>query len=188
MLDLAKANAPEAVTVDGVFYPIKTDFRFWLMFSRLLASQESCFADFDFLYQNQWQIPEDRKAGFDALLDFFINKKELPRILEENDNKNVLDYELDAELIYAAFYEQYKIDLLDEKMRLHWWKFKALLSGLHGTKLNEIMAFRCFDENDKTEWKQVQIMNRKRWELPEKVTAEEKKAADEFDRLLEKKG
>ena len=73
MLDLAKANAPEAVTVEGVFYPIKTDFRFWLMFSRLLTSQESCFADFDFLYQNQWQIPKDRKAGFDALLDFFIN-------------------------------------------------------------------------------------------------------------------
>lgn len=180
MLSLTKAYAPEAVTVDGAFFAIKTDFRYWVLFSQMLAEENRLLTDFDFLYQNE--IPQDRKAGFDALFDFFVNKKELPRIFGEGDNINVLDYEQDAELIFAAFLEQYGIDLIEEN--LHWWKFKALLSGLHGTKLNEVMGYRCYDENDKTDWKQAMKLNKKRWELPEKRTGEEKAAIDEFDKLL----
>lgn len=37
-------------------------------------------------------------------------------------------YELDSSLIYAAFLEQYKIDLTVET--LHWWKFRALFDAL----------------------------------------------------------
>ena len=36
----------------------------------------------------------------------------------------------DAPYIYAAFRQQYGIDLLAERGKLHWWAFNALLKGL----------------------------------------------------------
>ena len=40
-------------------------------------------------------------------------------------------YTQDAEAIYASFLEQYGIDLVEQQGKLHWDKFKALLSGLN---------------------------------------------------------
>lgn len=182
MLDLTKANAPCAVLVNGAFYAIKTDFRYWLNFSHLIRNENHLLLDFDFLYEEE--IPEDRKAGFDALVDFYINKKELPRILAGDSDIEILDYNLDSELIFAAFYEQYGIDLISQETRLHWWKFKALLSGLHGTKLNEVMGYRAYNEGAKTDWKQNARENKRRWELPQELTEEEKKELEEFDSLI----
>lgn len=39
-------------------------------------------------------------------------------------------FEQDAEAIFASFYQQYRIDLINEKGKLHWDKFKALFAGL----------------------------------------------------------
>ena len=36
----------------------------------------------------------------------------------------------DAGAIYASFYEQYGMDLVDQEGKLHWDKFKALFAGL----------------------------------------------------------
>lgn len=184
MLSLEKANAPEAVLVDGAFYAIKTDFRYWITFSNLIRADAPLLTDFDFLYKKE--IPEDRKAGLDALIEFYINRKELPRVFDNDINIDVISYQHDAELIYAAFLEQYGIDLFDEKTSLHWWKFKALLSALHGTKLNEVMGYRCYEEGDKGDWKKAARENKRRWEIPQTLTGEEKEAGEEFDRLLKK--
>ena len=40
------------------------------------------------------------------------------------------DFELDSEAIYASFMQTYHIDLLEEKGKMSWFKFKALLDGL----------------------------------------------------------
>ena len=181
MLDLSKANAPESVNVNGAFYAVHTDFRYWIIFSRMLL-EEHTYLDYDLFYINE--KPADRKAGFDSLLEFFVNKKELPRVFDSDSDVNVLDYDLDSELIFSAFMELYGIDLISEKTHLHWWKFKALLAGLHGTKLNEVMGYRCYVEGQKTDWKQTARENKRRWELPQKLTGEEKEASEEFDRLL----
>lgn len=39
-------------------------------------------------------------------------------------------FKQDAEAIYASFYEQYGIDLLYQKQKMHWDQFKALFAGL----------------------------------------------------------
>lgn len=181
MLSLEKANAPEAVLVDGVFYAIKTDFRYWITFSRLVQDEKQRLLDFDYLYENG--VPENRQKGFEALIGFYLNKKELPRVFDNDGDVDVISYEHDSELIYAAFLEQYGIDLFEET-HLHWWKFKALLAGLHGTKLNEVMGYRCYEEGEKGDWKKAARENKRRWELPQKLTGEEKEASEEFDRLL----
>ena len=78
----------------------------------------------------------------------------------------VLDFAIDADYIYAAFMEQYGIDLLTA--RLHWYSFNALLHGLHDTELNNIINARLYkpsgrnDEYEKTKQKQYEA-----WRLPQ---------------------
>lgn len=65
------------------------------------------------------------------------------------DNAEVLDYEQDAEYIYASFMQAYGIDLIDEQGKLHWNKFKALLNGLpKGTKVVEVVSIRSWKPSD----------------------------------------
>lgn len=180
MLSLTKTKAPEAVKVDGVFYTIHTDYRYWISFSKMIQ-EKHFYYEYDFLYLEE--KPEDREKGFNALLEFYADKNLLPRIKAQENDKKVLDYELDADLIFSAFYEVYGIDLTETN--LHWYKFKALLNGLHGTKLNEIISYRLYDENEKSDYKKSMIESRQMWELPEIITEEEQKAIDEFDAKLQ---
>lgn len=49
----------------------------------------------------------------------------------------------DAPYIYAAFRQQYGIDLLAERGKLHWWAFNALLQGLTAeTQFVKILQIR----------------------------------------------
>ena len=53
------------------------------------------------------------------------------------------DYVQDSELIYAAFYQAYGIDLIEEQGKMHWWKFSSLLNGLPSdTRFSEIVSIR----------------------------------------------
>ena len=52
----------------------------------------------------------------------------------------------DAEAIYASFREQYGINLLQEKGKLHWDEFKALFAGLGpNTYFQRIVEIRMRD-------------------------------------------
>ena len=56
--------------------------------------------------------------------------------------KPFFSFDHDAEYIYAAFLDQYGVDLQKEP-DLHWWKFHALLSGLReDNKFCQIMGYR----------------------------------------------
>ena len=53
------------------------------------------------------------------------------------------DFVQDSELIFAAFYQAYGIDLVEEQGKMHWWKFSALLNGLPSdTRFSEIVSIR----------------------------------------------
>ena len=71
-------------------------------------------------------------------------------------------------------------------MQIHWYIFLAILSGLHNTKLNEVMNWRCWTGDTKTEYgKQMQKL-RNAWELEKK---DEKTLEDleKFNALFVKK-
>ena len=62
------------------------------------------------------------------------------------DEPPLLDFEQDAGAIYASFRQQYRIDLLSE--RLHWLAFRALLAGLgEDTPVGARARLRALDEN-----------------------------------------
>lgn len=63
----------------------------------------------------------------------------------KGNKRQIYNYEFDAEYIYSAFMQQYRIDLQEIKY-LHWWKFKALFNGLSKeTQFVQIMGYRSID-------------------------------------------
>ena len=192
MLNLAKVKLPDCIECGGKFFNIKTDFRTWLCFSQTVNEKKAVVDDVDFVYTDEIPPAEEKTEACKKLLEFYMPKNELPRkVKSEEGGAKILDYILDADYIYAAFLEQYGIDLLhtDGKghaIELHWHKFLALLSGLHGTKLNEIMAWRGWTGETKTEYGKQMAKLRSVWELPEPVDEKVQEDLEKFNELFEK--
>jgi hypothetical protein len=141
MIDFSRADRrrPSSVWVSETEYLIKTDFYHWIDFGRLIEGKKTIALDeVNFLYQ--WKIPGDREAGFRELVKFYENRQPLPRPAGKASGVIPYDWKLDSEYIYAAFLQQYGIDLI--KTDLHWFDFCALFNGLAGTKLNDIISAR----------------------------------------------
>lgn len=190
MIDLSKVKLPDCIEATGSFFIIKTDFRVWLNFSRIINTKGAVVDDVDFIYKDAIPSVENKKEAFEKLLEFFQPKNVLPRPVGEITGERILDYDLDADLIYAAFFEQYKIDLLatdknGHLIEMHWHKFLALLSGLHDTKLNEIMGYRCYNPNDKTDYEKQMMQLRNMWELPTEESEKIKEDLEKFNSLFE---
>ena len=95
-------------------------------------------------------------------------------------SERIIDYAIDADLIYAALMQCYGLDLCAGEV--HWHKVRALVTGITGTKLNEVMSYRSAKPGkDKT-----LAMLKRAWALPVKESAENKKARERFNSLLEK--
>lgn len=61
-------------------------------------------------------------------------------------HEDVIDFEQDADYIYADFLTAYGIDLTDETVTLHWWQFLALLRALpESTSMVKRMYYRSVD-------------------------------------------
>ena len=193
MLNLAKVKLPDCIECGGKFFNLKTDFRIWLGFSQTVNEKSAVVDDVDFVYSDEIPSAEIKAEAFKQLLNFYMPKNELPRKTSgEDSGAKILDYTIDADYIYAAFLEQYGIDLLkvDEKghaVELHWHKFLALLSGLHGTKLNEIMSWRGWTGETKTEYGKQMAKLRNAWELPSEDREKIQEDLEKFNALFEKK-
>lgn len=77
---------------------------------------------------------------------------------KKNDSKKVksIDFEKDAEYIFASFKQAYNINLLEEQGKMHWHEFKALLVGLpQNTIMKWIMSIRTWEpsKGDSSEYK-----------------------------------
>lgn len=191
MIDLSKVKLPDCIEVAGSFFNIKTDFRSWLNFSRTVNTKGAVVDDVDFIYTDKIPPAENKKEAFEKLLAFFQPKNSLPRStgIEETSGAKILDYEIDADLIYAAFYEQYGIDLLatdkhGHAIQIHWHIFLALLSGLHKTKLNEVMSWRSWTGETKTEYGKQMNKLRSAWELPTEKDEKVQEDLEKFNKLF----
>ena len=88
----------------------------------------------------------------------------------------------DQTAIYAAFWQQYRIDLARDT--LHWWRFKALLDHLHGNHMAEIMCKRTAQEESGMNSDQKKQLRKEKslWRLP--ALAQETKQADAVAQAL----
>lgn len=156
-MDFTKMILPDSVEVSGKFYQIHTGHPYWFRLSELLAGK-LYVSDFDYLYISD--RPEDKQAGIDKLMAFYYEKKELPKVEDNDSSEKILDYKIDSDMIYAAIMQCYHIDLFEKE--IHWHKVRALISGLHDTKLNEIMQYRCCNPGKNKELARMKRI----WSLP----------------------
>lgn len=162
-MNLTKKKLQDAVEVEGKMYEIHTDHWRWFRFAELIKNDIK-EGDLNFLYLDS--VPKNEKEGFGALYEFFLEKKEIPRPIE-SDGTKTLDYTLDADLIWAAVLEQYGIDLCSEPV--HWHKVRAMIDGLHGTKMNEIMQIRSWKKGSgkMTDYDRHMMRLKQAWSLPD---------------------
>ncbi len=150
MSALYENELPEAVKYDGKIYKFHTDFREWIRFEELLLDKD---------------IPERNKSAImrrlifptappvdvtEFMMWFYRCGKEQRNIKSQKKQARCYSFEYDDDLIFAAFYQVYKIDL-SAVGYMHWWKFHALFSGLpEGTKIGAVMGYRTTDTDSKT--------------------------------------
>lgn len=119
-------SPPEYLTIDGVQYPIDTDFRTWIRFQQIITQQktdEEKTADLlQFIAALGLPFSDNTLS---AMVEFF----KAGDISKAKESKGpVYNFETDGSLIFSAFLTQYNQDLTTEKM--HWWRFKSMFSGL----------------------------------------------------------
>jgi len=191
MISLHKVDRSrqDSIWVGGIEYKIHTPFPYWIAFSKkieglqLTGKKTINLYELDYLYKpeyikrpnrskkqprgNKPFIPEDRKSGYKELCKFFLNEQPLPRPAGKKDNVIGLDWLIDSEYIYAAFLQQYRIDLI--KTDLHWHDFLALFYGLTGAKINEIITARYSKDTKGSmcEMRKMYEIRKKRAKLPE---------------------
>ena len=136
-------------------FKIRTDFRESIKFELLMQNEKINETDkvklalnlyfYDIDIKNAEQL---KKAINDMLWFYKCGKEEqeekTSQKAKRENTKRIYSYEFDAEYIFSAFMEQYKIDL--NKEYLHWWKFKSLFNSLNEEVLfSKIMSYRAMD-------------------------------------------
>ena len=136
---------PESVFVEGKSYEINTDFRIWAelcdFFESNATYEEKILKLLCYGYTKE--LPPHLDTAVCALFEFMaLGKTRRGSAVEPHEQ--VMDFSLDEGLIYAAFMEQYGIDLYKEN--LHWWSFMNLLNGLSDdTVFMKIVGYRSID-------------------------------------------
>ena len=168
-MNIITDKLPDVVEIEGVEYPIYTDFRIWIKFELLLQSEEpkeKIFFDaikLCFKRSNgPFRLPPTPIVTLRALFSFYSrtygSEPEKDSDTQASTDtraaaERIYSFNEDADYIYAAFREQYGIDLSDCDM--HWWQFRALFAGIgSNTKFGNIMSIRAVDLSDISDKKQ----------------------------------
>lgn len=145
---------PDYIVVGETKHPIKTDFKVWLKFSQLIGNGFSDITKIVEIFKLLFdELPPNMLEALKAVFEFYSHSVKDDKKSKEKEKKKVFDFEYDANLIYAAFFQQYKIDLTT--IELHWWKFLNLFQNLsEDTKFMETVKYRSIKLSDIKDKKQ----------------------------------
>lgn len=146
--NLITGELPKSVLIDGCDYPIRWDYRTWMRFDQI---REGGFGDegkiIRMLQLCYPAIPENVEEAINKMLWFYRcgheeEKEENQRYQRRSSKEPAFSFSQDEPYVYAAFLEQYDIDLTDVQ-DMHWWKFMSLFESLsEDTKMSKIMYYR----------------------------------------------
>ncbi len=165
---------------------IYTDFRNMLRVDELFCSEDqrdTAYYALQLLYGDFEGVAGDAGALVGELEWFYSGGKE-GKQGGSGKHEELVDFEQDANFIYADFLTAYGIDLTDEDTRLHWWQFLALLSALpEDASMSKRMYYRGVDlaefkgkEKNRIARIKKEIAIRKKHRPTVAITAEEKAA------------
>ena len=204
-MNILTHKLPKAIIICDEKYHINTDFRVWITFEEKFeelkngskeAFVEICKLCFKIDDVEPFKLPPTWLDTAKALFAFYCGYDDIEELKDKRNeaedeedarsmqkSQRIYSFSFDAEYIYAAFLQQYGIDLTETNM--HWWKFKALFSALTSeTKMHEIMGIRAVDISKITDKDQrAHYLRAKRiYALPD-MRSEEEKEADFADAL-----
>lgn len=162
-------SLPTSINIDGIEHPIQTDFRLMIKFEQIIFEKKELSLEEVVSEFYMGNVPEDKEKAVDGLLWFFRCGKEpeeLPKSSKKS-NKQIYSYDFDDGYIYAAFLDQYGVDL--NGLSLHWWKFRSMLVGLkEDNTFSKIMGYRAIDISSKMskEYKDFYKEMKKTYALP----------------------
>lgn len=133
-------GAIRSFTVQGVDYEIDWSFdnvlRWMNMTESSLSQVEKAGRTFDMFIGAVPGVTVEDVIRLFSFISKEVSKSPYGNSLQSEDVKPVgkynrsFDYETDAEAVYASFMADYGIDLMEEKGKMSWFKFKALLDNL----------------------------------------------------------
>lgn len=169
-----------SVTVGGESYPVNTDFKCWLRIAELICTEnpepENIVRGLILCYRDG-RIPPSFRLAVEGMKDFFggIDGRESAG----EHGKKLMDFEKDAQLIFASFMYDYGIDLTSTDM--HWHKFLALLRCLsEASPLSRVVQIRGTDAYSIKDSKRRQAV----LECQRAFALEKPDFADELDRVM----
>ena len=180
---------PCSVIVDNIDTEIVSDFRTSILFEQLMKDNSvnddvKIELALNLYFPKQYII--NTVDAVNKIIWFYSGGKDIKESSGKSNssNINIYDFEQDADYIYAAFMEQYKIDLADIDY-LHWWKFKSLFYGLNkDIQLSKIMFYRSIElTDDMTKNERKFYRDMKRLYALEDMRSEEEKEQDFNDCL-----
>lgn len=140
-MSLLTSPLPKSVAIGGQDYAINTDFRVGIQFEGLLSKkmgESERILEMLRLYYPI--IPPDPVEAIQQILRFYRCGKEERSITDSSTP--AYSFEQDDGYIFAAFVDQYQIDL-SEIDYLHWWKFRSMFQSLRDdTEIMKIMGYR----------------------------------------------
>lgn len=115
-------------------YKIDLAFDNVLRFYKLLDDKEFSYEEivetaFEMFFGSYPKNADFALAAFKDISDY-ISREPYGNDVASGSPIKYYSFTQDASAIYASFYEQYGIDLVDQEGKLHWDKFKALFAGL----------------------------------------------------------
>ena len=140
---------PDRVTVNGHVYRLKLDFRNVLRLLDVMGREGMVPG------AREWQAlrcvmrrpPRECGPVLAAVMGLLFPSNKAKK---ENGPK-LTDFEQDADMIRAAFWQEYRINLFRD--RLHWMEFSVLLSGLpEGSRYSEVLGIRARPMPAPTKW------------------------------------
>ena len=178
---------PITVEIDNKEYEINSDFRTSILFELLMqdssiGEEDKIITALELYYP---VIPENINEAIEQMLWFYRCGKEITSSKGNGKGKRVTQiYSFEHDYIYAAFMDQYNIDLQDIEY-LHWWKFKAMFKSLkEDNEIVKIMGYRSMDlskiksKEEKAYYKKM----RKLYEIP--IPKDEREKLDEITEAL----
>lgn len=180
---------PSSVEIDGKDYIIRADFRTSILFGLLMQDSELDDEEkYDAALGLYYPVyPHDEEQAIEAICWFYRCGRE-PHDVYTNGTesaKHVYSMEYDSLYIYAAFMQQYHIDLTTAD--LHWWQFKGLFDTLSDqTEFVKIMGYRSVEISSKMTAEQQKFYRtmKRRYALPDEMSQSEQQKLDAIEQAL----
>lgn len=135
---------PTALTVGGVSYSIRTDYRIILNICQAfndpdLTEQEKCYVCIRCLFENYEKIPREHLGEAVEKAYWFVGGGDIPQ--EDTPQAKVMDWEQDEHIIFPAVSKVAGYEVRSAPY-LHWWVFIGLFNEIGEGLFTSVISLR----------------------------------------------